>query len=170
MPELFDERVNLMFDLAALAYQANITRVFSMMMTREASNITYGHIGVPDAFHAVSHHQNNAQRIAKLVKIQTYHCEVFAKFLTKLKNTPDGDGSLLDHSLFLFGSNMSNSNVHNHFPLPISVVGTLNGKVKGNQHLRYPDHTPVANVLKAILDKTGVPLDKIGDSTDAVAL
>ena len=170
VPEAFDERLNLMFDLAALAYQAKVTRVFSMMMTREASNITYGHIGVADAFHAVSHHQNNAQRIAKLVKIQTYHCEVFAKFLTKLKNTPDGDGSLLDHSLFLFGSNMSNSNVHNHFPLPITVVGNLNGKIRGNQHLRYPDHTPVANVLKAILDKTGVPIEKIGDSTEPVAL
>ncbi len=170
VPEAFDERLHLMFDLAALAYQANITRVFSMMMTREASNLTYGHIGVPDAFHAVSHHQNNAQRIAKLVKIQTYHCEVFAAFLTKLKNTPDGDGSLLDHSLFLFGSNMSNSNVHNHFPLPIAVVGTLGGKVKGDRHLRYPDHTPVANVLKAILDRTGVPIDKIGDSTEPVDL
>jgi len=170
VPELFDDRLNLMFDLAALAYQANVTRVFSMMMTREASNITYGHIGVADAFHAVSHHQNNAQRIAKLVKIQAYHCQVFAKFLTTLQNTPDGDGSLLDHSLFLFGSNMSNSNVHNHFPLPIAVVGTLNGKVKGNQHLRYPDHTPVANVLKAVLDKAGVPVEKIGDSTEAVAL
>jgi hypothetical protein len=170
VPELFEERLSLMFDLAALAYQANVTRVFSMMITREASNITYGHIGVADAFHAVSHHQNNAQRIAKLVKIQTYHAQMFAKFLTKLKNTPDGDGTLLDHSLFLFGSNMSNSNVHNHFPLPIAVVGTLNGKVKGNQHLRYPDHTPVANVLKAILDKSGVPVEKIGDSTEPVAL
>ncbi len=170
VPEAFDERLNLMFDLAALAYQAKITRVFSMMVTREASNLTYSHIGVADAFHAVSHHQNNPQRIAKLVKIQTYHCEVFARFLTKLKSTPDGDGSLLDHSLFLFGSNMSNSNVHNHFPLPIAVVGNLNGTVRGNRHLRYPDHTPVANVLKGILDKTGVPIDKIGDSTEAVAL
>ena len=114
--------------------------------------------------------EGDPQRIAKLVKIQSYHCQMFAKFLTRLKNTPDGDGTLLDHSLFLFGSNMSNSNVHNHFPLPIAVVGTLNGKVKGDQHLRYPDHTPVANVLKAILDKTGVPVEKIGDSTEAVTL
>jgi hypothetical protein len=165
VPEAFDERLHLMFDLAALAYQANVTRVFSMMMTREASNITYGHIGVADAFHPVSHHQNNAQKIAKLVKIQTYHSQMFAKFLTKLAAMPDGDGSMLDHSLLLFGSNMSNSNVHNHFPLPIAVVGGANGRVKGNQHLRYPDHTPIANVLKAMLDKTGIPVEKIGDST-----
>jgi hypothetical protein len=171
VPEAFDERINVMFDLAALAYQANVTRVFSLMMTREASNITYGHIGVPDAFHPVSHHQNNAQKIAKLVKIQTYHAQVFARFLTKLAATPDGDGSLFDHSLFLFGSNMSNSNVHNHFPLPIAVVGGANGRVKGNQHLRYPDHTPIANVLLAMLDRTGIPIDRIGDSTkEPVAL
>jgi Protein of unknown function (DUF1552) len=155
----------LMFDLAALAYQANITRIFSMMMTREASNITYSHIGVPDAFHPVSHHQNNAQKMAKLVKIQTYHSQMFAKFLAKLQAMPDGDGSMLDHSLILYGSNMSNSNLHNHFPLPIAVVGGANGKVKGNQHLRYPDHTPIANVLLALLDRSGVPVDKIGDST-----
>jgi hypothetical protein len=140
-------------------------------MCREASNITYGHIGVPDAFHPVSHHQNNAQKIAKLVKIQTYHSQVFAKFLAKLKAMPDGDGSMFDHSLILYGSNMSNSNMHNHFPLPIAVVGAANGKVRGNQHLRYADHTPVANVLLAILDRTGIPLDKVGDSTtEPVAL
>jgi uncharacterized protein DUF1552 len=171
VPDAFDERLTLMFDLAALAFQANITRIFSMMMCREASNITYGHIGVPDAFHPVSHHQNNAQKIAKLVKIQTYHSQVFAKFLAKLKAMPDGDGSMFDHSLILYGSNMSNSNMHNHFPLPIAVVGAANGKVRGNQHLRYADHTPVANVLLAILDRTGIPLDKVGDSTtEPVAL
>jgi hypothetical protein len=171
VPDAFDERLTLMFDLAALAFQANITRIFSMMMCREASNITYGHIGVPDAFHPVSHHQNNAQKIAKLVKIQTYHSQVFAKFLAKLKAMPDADGSMLDHSLILYGSNMSNSNMHNHFPLPIAVVGGANGRVKGNQHLRYADHTPVANVLLAILDRTAIPLDKIGDSTaEPVAL
>jgi Protein of unknown function (DUF1552) len=165
VPEAFEERLALMFDLAALAYQANITRIFSMMMTREASNITYSHIGIPDAFHPVSHHQNNAQKMATLVKIQTYHSQMFAKFLATLQAMPDGDGSMLDHSLILYGSNMSNSNLHNHFPLPIAVVGGANGKVKGNQHLRYPDHTPIANVLLALLDRSGVPVDKIGDST-----
>ena len=171
IPENFDERINLMFDMAALAYQANLTRVFSMMMTREASNLTYGHIGVPDAFHPTSHHQNNPQKIEKLVKIQTYHTKVLARFLTKLKAMPDGDGSMLDHSLILFGSNMSNSNMHNHFPLPLTLVGGACGRVKGNQHLRYADHTPVANLLLAILDRAGVPTEKIGDSTaEPVAL
>jgi len=169
VPEAFEERINLMFDMAALAFQANITRIFSMMMTREASNITYGHIGVPDAFHPVSHHQNNAQKIAKLVKIQTYHSQVFARFLTKLAKMPDGDGSMLDHSLMLYGSNMSNSNLHNHFPLPVSLVGGACGRVKGNQHLRFPDHTPLANVLLSVLDRTGIPTDKIGDSTSQIA-
>jgi hypothetical protein len=171
IPENFEERINLMFDMAALAYQANLTRIFSMMMTREASNLTYGHIGVPDAFHPTSHHQNNPQKIEKLIKIQTYHTKVLARFLTKLKAMPDGDGSMLDHSLILFGSNMSNSNMHNHFPLPLTLVGGACGRVKGNQHLRYADHTPVANLLLAILDRAGVPTEKIGDSTaEPVAL
>jgi hypothetical protein len=171
IPENFEERINLMFDMAALAYQANLTRIFSMMMTREASNLTYGHIGVPDAFHPTSHHQNNPQKIEKLIKIQTYHTKVLARFLTKLKAMPDGDGSMLDHSMILFGSNMSNSNMHNHFPLPLTLVGGACGRVKGNQHLRYADHTPVANLLLAILDRAGVPTEKIGDSTaEPVAL
>ncbi len=171
IPENFEERINLMFDMAALAYQANLTRIFSMMMTREASNLTYGHIGVPDAFHPTSHHQNNPQKIEKLIKIQTYHAKILARFLTKLKAMPDGDGSMLDHSMILFGSNMSNSNMHNHFPLPLTLVGGACGRVKGNQHLRYADHTPVANLLLAILDRAGVPTEKIGDSTaEPVAL
>jgi len=171
IPENFEERINLMFDMAALAYQANLTRIFSMMMCREASNLTYGQIGVPDAFHPTSHHQNNPQKIQKLIKIQTYHAKIMARFLAKLNTMPDGDGSMLDHSLILFGSNMSNSNMHNHFPLPLSVVGGACGRVKGNQHLRYADHTPVANLLLAILDRAGVPIEKIGDSTaEPVAL
>jgi hypothetical protein len=164
VPEAFEERLSLMFDLAALAYQANLTRVVSMMMCREASNLTYTHIGVPDAFHPVSHHQNNAQKIARLLRIQIYHSEMFAKFLARLRATPDGDGSLLDHSLILYGSNMSNSNLHNHFPLPISFIGGAGG-LKGNQHVRVPDHTPIANVLVAMLARVGIPIDRIGDST-----
>jgi hypothetical protein len=125
---------------------------------------------VPDAFHPVSHHQNNAQKMARLVRIQTYHSQVFARFLKRLNDTADGDGSLLDHSLILYGSNMSNSNLHNHFPLPISLVGGAGG-LKGNQHVVVPDHTPVANVLVAMLGKVGIPLDKTGDSTpDPIAL
>ncbi|HTR35205.1 MAG TPA: DUF1552 domain-containing protein [Bryobacteraceae bacterium] len=169
VPEAFEERIDLMFDMAALAFQANITRIFSMMMTREASNLTYGQIGVPDAFHPVSHHQNNPQKLERLAKIQTYHSKIFARFVAKLDKMPDGDGSMLDHSLLLYGSNMSNSNLHNHFPLPVSLVGGACGRVKGNQHLRFTDHTPMANVLLSVLDRTGIPLEKIGDSTGEIA-
>jgi hypothetical protein len=164
VPESLDDRMTIMFDLAALAFQAKLTRVVSMMMTREASNLTYNHIGVPDAFHPVSHHQNNAQKIARLVRIQVYHSQVFAKFLTRLRDTADGDGSLLDHSLVLYGSNMSNSNLHNHFPLPLSVIGGAGG-LQGDRHVRMPDRTPIANLLVALLGRAGIPLDTIGDST-----
>src|SRR2546425_1312735 len=160
----FDERLNLMFDMVALAYQANLTRIFTMMMTAEASNQTYNHIGIPDAFHPVSHHQNDPKRMATLVKIQTYHTEAFTKFLTKLQKMPDGDGSMLDHSIIVFGSNMSNSNMHNHDPLPTAVVSGWN-KIKGGQHLRYPDHTPLANLFLTLLDRAGIPAESFGDST-----
>ena len=164
----FDERLNLMFDMVALAYQANLTRIFTMMMAAEASNQTYNHIGIPDAFHPVSHHQNDPKRIATLVKIQTYHTEVFAKFLTKLQKMPDGDGSMLDHSIIVFGSNMSNSNMHNHDPLPTAVVSGWS-KIKGGQHLRYPDHTPLANLFLTLLDRAGIPAESFGDSTGKFA-
>ncbi len=159
----FDEHINLMFDLVALAYQANMTRIFSMMMTAEASGQTYGHIGVSDAFHPLSHHNNEQAKMDRLVKVQTYHTQVFAKFLDKLAKMPDGDGTMLDHSLFLYGSNMANSNAHNHYPLPTSIVGGWK-TVKGGQHLVLPDHSPLANVLLTMLDRVGVTQDKIGDS------
>jgi hypothetical protein len=160
----FDERLNLMFDMVALAYQANLTRVFSFMMAAEGSNTTYTQVGVPDAFHPLSHHQNDQARKDKLVRIQTYHTSAFAKFLGKLAATPDGDGSLLDHAILLYGSNMSNSNAHDEFPLPSLVVGGGCGKLKGNQHLRYPDRTPHANLLLTVLDRAGVPVERVGDS------
>jgi hypothetical protein len=161
----FDQRLNLMFDMLALAYQANLTRVFSFMMAAEGSNVAYNHIGVSDAFHPLSHHQNDKARKDRLVRIQTYHSQAFAKFLTKLAAMPDGDGSMLDHSILLYGSNMSNSNAHDEFPLPTLLVGGGCGKVKGGQHLRYPDRTPLANLLLTILDRAGVPEEKIGNST-----
>ena len=123
-----------MFDMIALAYQANLTRVFTYMMAGEGSNVTYNHIGISDAFHPLSHHQNDKARKDKLAKIQTYHIQAFAKFLTKLAAMPDGDGSVLDHSILLYGSNMSNSNQHDEFPLPTLVVGGGCGKLKGGQH------------------------------------
>jgi hypothetical protein len=161
----FDQRLNLMFDMLALAYQANLTRVFSFMMAGEGSNVAYNHIGVSDAFHPLSHHQNDKARKDRLVRIQTYHSQAFAKFLAKLAAMPDGDGSMLDHSILLYGSNMSNSNAHDEFPLPTLLVGGGCGKVKGGQHLRYPDRTPLANLLLTILDRAGVPEQKIGNST-----
>ncbi len=158
-----DQHINLLFDLVALAYQANMTRVFSFMMAAEVSGQTYNHIGVPDAFHPLSHHNNEPAKMDRLVKVQTYHTQVFAKFLDKLAKMPDGDGTMLEHSLFLYGSNMSNSNAHNHYPLPTSIVGGWK-TVKGGQHLVPAEHTPLSNVLLTMLDRAGVPLDKIGDS------
>jgi hypothetical protein len=161
----FDQRLNLMFDMMALSYQANLTRVFSFMMAGEGSNVAYNHIGVSDAFHPLSHHQNDKARKERLVRIQTYHSQAFAKFLAKLAAMPDGDGTMLDNSILLYGSNMSNSNAHDEFPLPTLLVGGGCGKVKGNQHLKYPDRTPLANLLLTVLDRSGIPTDKVGNST-----
>ena len=160
----FDEHINLMFDLVALAYQANMTRVFTFMMAAEVSGQTYNHIGVSDAFHPLSHHNNEPAKMDRLVKVQTYHTQVFAKFLDKLAAMPDGDGTMLDHSLFLYGSNMSNSNAHNHYPLPTSFVGGWK-TVKGNRHVVAPEKTPLANVLLTFLDRINIGQDKLGDST-----
>jgi uncharacterized protein DUF1552 len=166
--ESFDEHINLLFDLTALALQGNLTRVFTFMMAPEVSEQTYGHIGVPDAFHALSHHANEKAKKDRLTLIQAYHTKVFAKFATKLQQLPDGDGNMLDNSLLLYGSNMSNSNAHNQYPLPTAVLGRAGGRVKGNQHINYPERTPLANVLRTMLDRSGVPVDKFGDSTGLV--
>ncbi len=160
----FDEHINLLFDLVALALQANMTRIFTFMMAAEVSGQTYNHIGVPDAFHPLSHHNNEQGKLERLTKVQNYHSQVFAKFLSKLAKMPDGDGSMLDHSLLLYGSNMSNSNAHNHYPLPIALVGGWK-TVKGGQHLVTPERTPLANALVTILDRAGISQDKLGDST-----
>jgi hypothetical protein len=169
IPNAFPDQVELMFDTVALAWQANITRVTSLMMAAEVSNMTYNHVDVPDAFHALSHHQNNAAKLERLAREQAYNSRAFAKFVQKLAATPDGDGSLLDHSILLYGSNMSNSNAHDHFPLPSAVVGGGCGKLKGAQHLRYPDRTPVANLLATLLDRAGVPVERVGDSTGEIS-
>ena len=169
IPYSYEEHVKMMFDLLALAYQANITRVFTFMMAREVSNRTYPQAGVADGHHAISHHQNRAEKMDKNVKIQTYHAGLFAKFLEKLRSTPDGTGSLLDNSIIVYGSNMSNSNAHNHFPLPNLVIGGATGRMKGGRHLRYPDHTPMTNLLLTVLDKAGIGMDSLGDSTGKMA-
>jgi Protein of unknown function (DUF1552) len=164
IPYSYEEHIKLMYDLLVLAFQANITRVITFMVAREISNRTYPQVGVPDGHHAISHHQNRAEKMEKNVKIQTYHIGLFAQFLEKMRTTRDGDGSLLDHSVLLYGSNMSNSNAHNHFPLPNLVLGGASGRLTGNRHLRYPDHTPMTNLLLSVLDKAGVDLETLGDS------
>ena len=168
IPFSYDEHVGIMYDLLALAYQANISRVFTFMMAREVSNRTYPQVGVHDGHHATSHHQNRADKIEKLVKIQNFHLTLFTKFVEKLNTTQDGDGSLLDHSLILYGSNMSNSNAHNHFPLPTLVLGGGAGTMKGGYHIKQPDHTPMTNVLLTMLHKAGVPVESLGDSTGVI--
>jgi hypothetical protein len=162
----FDALLRLMFDLIAAAFQANMTRVTSFMMAAEVSNQSYAHIGIPDAFHPLSHHNENREAMEKLVVVQRYHTGVFVEFLQKLQGIPDGDGgSVLDNSIFLYGSNMSNSNSHNNFPLPALVVGRGSGSIKGRQHLRYPDRTPLANLLLTLMIRAGVPADSFGDAT-----
>jgi len=165
VPFDFEEHVALMYELMALSYQANITRVITFMVSREVSNRTYTQVGVTDGHHAISHHQNRAEKMAKNVLIQTFNVNQFKGFLEKLKSMPDGDGSLLDHTLLLYGSNMSNSNAHDHFPLPNLVVGGAAGKMKGGRHLKYADHTPMTNLLVTMLDKVGVKQETLGDST-----
>ena len=160
----FNERIELMFELVALALQANMTRVFSFMMAAEVSGQTYNFIGVPDAFHPLSHHNNEQAKMDRLAKVQAYHTQVFAKFLDKLAKMPDGDGTMLEHSLFLYGSNMANSNAHNHYPLPTALVGGWK-TVKGGQHIVPPERTPLANVLLTLLDRVGISEEKLGDST-----
>ncbi len=165
IPESYEEHVKLMFDLQALAFQADITRVFSMIMCRELSSRTYPNIGVPDGHHAVSHHRNDPDLITKKAKIDTYNVLLFTHFLKKLREMQDGDGSLLDHSLILYGGGMGNGNLHRHSDLPTLMVGKLGGKFKTGHHLNYPENTPMSNLLVTLLDKAGVPIDKFGDST-----
>jgi uncharacterized protein DUF1552 len=169
VPFDFEEHVKLMYELMALSYQADITRVITFMVSREVSNRTYTQIGVTDGHHAISHHQNRAEKMEKNVRIQTFNVNQFKGFIEKMKQTPDGDGSLLDHSVILYGSNMSNSNAHDHFPLPNLVVGGANGRMKGGRHLRYADHTPMTNLLMTMLDKVGVKQESLGDSTGTLA-
>jgi len=127
---------------------------------------TYNQIGVPDAFHPLSHHQNDPAKLDRLAKVQTYHSEAYARFIKRMQSTPDGDGSLLDHSMILYGSNMGNSNQHVHYDVPHVLVGGLNGKLKGGRHLAYPSKTvPTGNLLLSILEKYDIHQDSIGDST-----
>ena len=169
-PESYDEHAKLMFDLAALAFQADITRVFTLLLGREHTNRPYPNIGVPEAHHAISHHQNDPAKLAKAAKINAYHIELLARFAEKLKATPDGDGTLLDNSMVLQGSGLSNSDQHSHIDLPLVVVGGGGGRLKGGRHLKFPKDTPMNNLHLALLEKVGVPVEKLGDSTGKVDL
>ena len=167
--EDFDKQVRLMFDLIALAYQADLTRVASFVMVSEGTNRTYNFVGVPDAFHPVSHHSNDKERIRRLQVIERYHMERFADFLKKLAGTKEGDGSILDHSLFLYGSNMSNSNQHDNYPLPEILVGGANGAHVGGKNVALPARTPLANLHLTMLDKVGIKQKSFGNSTGVIA-
>src|ERR1700691_2945407 len=163
VPESFDEHVGLLFDLLAVAYQSDITRVFTFMMSRELSQRTYPQIGVTEQHHSVSHHQNNPEKMAQVVKINTYYARMYAKFLEKLRTTPDGDGSLLDHSLIIYGAGMADSNMHATDPLPLVAVG--GGVGAGHRHIQLPTRTPVGDFWLNVAEKFGKPMERFGDST-----
>jgi hypothetical protein len=153
-----------MFDLMALAFQADITRVITLSMDREASMRTYTNLGIAEAFHPLSHHGNNPEKQNKLVQIQRYHTEVFAKFVERLAKAQEAGGTVLDHSTILFGSNMSNSDKHNNDPLPSAILGHANGKIKGGQHVKYPQDSRFADLLVTLFDRNNIPVEKLGDS------
>jgi hypothetical protein len=163
-PNDLTEHFRLMFDLMALAFQADITRVITLSMDREASMRTYTNLGIAEGFHPLSHHGNNGQKMEKLVQIQTYHTKMFAGFIEKLAATREGDGNVLEHSTILFGSNMSNSDKHNNDPLPAAVLGHAHGRIEGGQHLSYPQDTRFSDLLVTLFDRTNIPVESIGDS------
>lgn len=165
IPESFKAHCELMMDLQTIAYQTDMTRVITFMISKEISNHTYPEIGVPDPHHPLSHHQNDPEKFRKLVLLQKYHLEMLSYFMNKLKSTPDGDGTLLDNVTILYGSGMGDSNLHDPRDLPILVAGGGSGTLQGNRHIRCPKGTPLTNLYLTLLDKLGVPADSIGDST-----
>ncbi|MBV8843427.1 MAG: DUF1552 domain-containing protein [Bryobacterales bacterium] len=165
IPEAFDDHFKLMFDLQILALKAEITRVTTMMYARDTSGAVYPQSGVRDGFHVASHHSNVRASMDKFALINRYHVQLLAYYLDKLRATPDGDGSLLDHSMVLYGSSMSNGNQHDHDPLPIILAGGAAGQLKGGRHLQFAAHTPMSNLLLAMADKLGVHRASFGDST-----
>jgi len=166
IPEEFEEHARLMIDLMVIAYQTDMTRVVSCMIAREGSNRSYRSIGVPDGHHSVTHHDNDPVKIEKVVKINHLHAQTFAYLLQKMQSTPDGDGTLLDHSMILYGSSLSDGNAHTHDELPLVLVGGACGEIKGGRHLRFPKDTPMNNLLLTLLFKAGLhPSAKIGDSS-----
>jgi hypothetical protein len=168
VPSSYTDHARLMFDLQVLAFQGDITRVITFQLARETSNRTYPEIGVPDPHHPLSHHGNDPAKVEKIARINRFHVSLFAEFLAKLQATPEGDGTLLDHSLLLYGSGMGNPNVHDHDNLPILVAGGAAGRMRGGRHLRFARPAPLANLHLTLLDKVGVQLESFGDSRGKV--
>jgi hypothetical protein len=170
VPQSFDEHAKLMYDLQALAFKADITRVSTFMYARDNSNRLFPESGVTAPFHSASHHSDRPAGIETFAKINRYHIDLLAHFLDRLRSTPDGDGTLLDHSLILLGSTMSNGNEHDHAPLPMVVAGGASGRLKGGRHLRFPERTPLSNLLLSVLDKAAIPRESFGDSTEQLTI
>ena len=168
IPDTFEEHARVMLDLQVLAFQADLTRVITFMMSREVSPRTYPELGIPDPHHGLSHHQNRPEQMAKLAKLNRHHIEQIAYFMEKLAATPDGDGTLLDQVLIQYGCGISDGNQHLHVNLPVLVAGGAAGNVKGGRHLRVAEETPLTNLQLAVLDKLGVPTETLGDSTGVV--
>ena len=165
IPDDFEEHLKLMFDLQALAYQAEITRISTLLYSHETSGTVYPKSGVRDGFHNASHHSNNRKNMDQFAMLNRYHVSTLTHFFNKLKSTPDGDGTLLDHSLILYGSTLSDGNEHNHDPLPVILAGGASGRIKGGRHVKYAPHTPMSNLYMSLLDKFGIRQEKFGDST-----
>jgi len=168
IPGNVGEHAKLMFDLMALAYETDLTRVVTFMMGREITGRTYAEIGVPDAHHPISHHQRDPEKLVKLTKINQYHVQLFSEFVERLRKTPDGDGSLLDHSMIVYGAGMADSNSHASTNLPILLAG--GGAASGGRHVKYSEDTPLANLHLALLDKMGVAIDSLGHSSGRLPL
>ena len=165
IPAAFEAHLNLMFDLQVLAYKSEVTRISTLMLARENSNAVYPGSGVREGFHNASHHSNERKNMDQFAVVNRYHIKMLTSFLEKLRSTPDGDGNLLDHSMILYGSSLSDGNEHNFDPLPVLLAGGASGQLRGGRHLRYAPHTPMANLLLTMLHKLDVPADAIGDST-----
>ncbi len=170
VPSTFTEHAKLMMDLQVLAYQTDMTRVTTFMMGRESTTRVYQELGIREGYHPLSHHQNDAAKIEQVIQIDILHTQVFAYFLEKMQSTPDGDGSLLDHSMIVYGSGLSDGNLHEHYDLPVLLVGGGSGQIQGGSHLQYPRDTPMANLFLTLLDKLGVQRERIGDSTGRLVL
>src|SRR5947208_10947483 len=166
VPPEFEDHAKLMIDMQVMAFQADLTRIITFMIAREGSNRSYRNIGISDGHHSVTHHQNDPEKIEKVTKIDTYHTQLLAYYLGKMKSTPDGDGSLLDHSMILYGSSICDGNAHTHHNLPLLLAGGASGKVKGGRHVVFPKETPMNNLLLTMVEKAGLQApEKLGDST-----